>query len=90
MFEKLWVGQALPQQPASYKKGVVWKKPSPAPVLGGRDQMHQNRGWMRREVRAHWSTLVVAVIVAVAAVVPVVAVPVSETAEADIESDHQS
>jgi len=45
---------------------------------------------MRREVRAHWSTLVVAVIVAVAAVVPVVAVPVSETAEADIENDHQS
>ena len=67
----------------------MWKKPSPDPVLGERDPMHQNRGWMRREVRVHWST-VVAVIAAVAAVVTVVAVPVSETAEADIESDHQS
>ena len=89
MFEKPWVGRALPRRPASYKKRVVRKKLSPAPVLEERDQRQHNRGWMRREVRAHWSTLV-AVIVVVAAVVTVVAVPVSETAEADIESDHQS
>ena len=41
---------------------------------------------MQREERAHWSSPVVAVVVAIVVVV----VLVSESAEADIENDHQS
>ena len=62
----------------------------PAPVPGERGQRHHNRGWMRRGVRDHWSTLVVAVVVVAVAAAVTVVVPVSETAEVDIESDHQS
>jgi len=41
---------------------------------------------MQREERAHWSSLVAAAVVAIVMVV----VLASESAEADIESDHQS
>jgi len=51
-----------------------------AQVLGVPDQRYNNRGWKRKEERAHWTRLV-----AVAAVVFVF-----ETAGADIESDHQN
>jgi hypothetical protein len=79
--------QALQPWPGNYKEIVEVKgQLSPALALGEPDQRYHNRGWRRKEERAHWTTLV-----AVAAVVVVVVVVlVSETAGADIESDHQS